>query len=107
MKENTRGLKILDHICSNNLKKIQKSSVIVDTSSDHIFVQLEKKMNVIQVEDKFYLSRKWKDIDYEIMQQNMLNTEEYFLMLEDYDLNRITTNLIKLIQRECEKQAPS
>ena len=43
VKENTHGVKILDHIYSNDINKVHNSSVQVDTSSDHNFIVLEKK----------------------------------------------------------------
>ena len=106
VKENTHGVKILDHIYSNDINKVHNSSVQVDTSSDHNFIVLEKKMNVTQVEERFVLSRKWQNINYELMQENMLRSEEYSLMLTDDNLNRVTSNLIKMIQYEYDKQAP-
>ena len=104
--ENTRTHKILDHIYINNKSKIYKSYVESDSPSDHKFVSLEKNMKVSSVEEKYILTRNLKSINYEQINDNIINSDIYIQLLEDNDPTRVTSNLIKLIQEEYDQVAP-
>ena len=63
-------------------------------------------MKVNQVEQRYYLSRKWDDIDYNVLEKKIIDSDTYKTMLTDENVERITNNLIKLIQRFYDEQAP-
>ena len=63
-------------------------------------------MKVSQLEERFYHVRRWTLINYDLLKQRIIDSDEYQTMLEDDNLDRITINLIKLIQREYNNQAP-
>ena len=63
-------------------------------------------MKVSQVEKKFFFMRKWDNIDYTILEKNIIDSDEYKTMLSDDDIERVTNNLVKLIQKVFDEQAP-
>ena len=67
---------------------------------------MKKKIKVNQVEQRYYLSRKWDDIDYNVLEKKIIDSDTYKTMLTDENVERITNNLIKLIQRFYDEQAP-
>ena len=105
IQENTRTVKILDHIYYNNINKLHHRYT-EPSSTDHKIIVIEKKMKVSQLEERFCYTRKWKQINYERMEKNIIDSDIYRTMLEDDDLERITINLIKLIQNQYNLEAP-
>ena len=103
--ENTRTNKILDHIYTNNVNKVI-SIAIEDSSTDHKYTSVNRSMKIDTIEEKFFLTRKWKDVDYDIINNNIINTENYINMLESKDINCVTNELINVIQSELNSIAP-
>ena len=104
--EDTRQSKIIDHIYVNNLNKIFKSYIEIDFESDHKFITVEKKMKVIEQEPKFFLTRDHNKINYDLINYNIMNSDKYCYMLSDDNVDRISVNLINMIQNEFNLQAP-
>ena len=103
---NTRKEKILDHIYTNYPNKIHRSYIEEDSSSDHSFVTIEKKMKFTEDEEEFRITRDWKKIDYVQLNNNFKNSDKYVYLLTDNDPDRIAINLINEIQYNFELMAP-
>ena len=58
--EHTRNKNILDHIYSNNINKINRSYIEVDSSSDHRYIIVEKIMKINQTEENYIITRNFK-----------------------------------------------
>ena len=104
--DNTRNESILDHIYTNNTNKIHRSYTENDSSSDHCFINLEKKMLYTNDEEKYYLTREWKKIDYDLLNNNIMNSDKYIHLLTDNDVDRVTINLVNEIQTHYNNMAP-
>ena len=103
--ESTRNNKILDHIYANKLNKIMSVNVEHSTS-DHKFTTLTRKMKIDSVEQKFFFSRKWKDVNYDTINDNIIMSENYINMIQSKDLNSVTNELINTIQSQLDNAAP-
>ena len=63
-------------------------------------------MKIDDIEEKYYITRKWKDINFEIIDQNIIMSNNYMDMLTSDDINKVTNCLINTIQQEIDIQAP-
>ena len=88
------------------MNKIKKSYIEVDSSTDHSFITVEKMMKINQIEENFIITRNFKNIDFNILNQNIIDSEYYLEMLQDDNSSRICSNLIKMIQSEYDKFSP-
>ena len=63
-------------------------------------------MKIDSEEEKFFLSRKWKDVDYDLMNKNITMSPNYINMIESKDLDSVTNELINTIKNQMDLQAP-
>ena len=105
IKSETRTHKTLDHIYSNTMNKVH-SVRIENSTSDHKFIVLEKKMKVIECEERFAFTRKFNSIDNNQLNSDILNSNEYIDMLNEKNVNLLTSNLINVILRSYNNHAP-
>ena len=101
-----RTHKILDHVYTNDKSKIYSSYVENDSPTDHKFITLEKYMKVSSSEENIVISRNLNNVNYDKINDNIVNSDIYIQLLEDDDPGRISSNLIKMIQNEYDNVAP-
>ena len=87
----------MDHIYVNDINKVDKCYVEVDSSTDHNFIIIEKKMKFFEQESKFFLTTDYNSINYDIINSNIINSDKYPYMIIDDNVNRITDNIINII----------
>ena len=106
IKSDTRNQKILDHIYYNNLSKLQRVYVDIDSDSDHNFIIIEKKMKVNLCEERYHITRRFYSIDFDKLNNDIMCDLDYINMLQDDNIERITENLTRVIRCHLDKQAP-
>ena len=63
-------------------------------------------MKYIKDEETYILTRQWNRIDYDLLNNKIINSDKYFYMLTDSDPDRVTINLINEIQKHFNNVAP-
>ena len=56
-----------------------------------------RHMKIESAEEKFVMTRKWNLIDYEAINQNIIENEHYQVALNDNDSNRIADYIVNQI----------
>ena len=79
---------------------------VINFTSDHKFIVLEKKMKVIECEERFAFTRKFNSIYTNKLNRDILVSKEYVDMLSESDINILTSNLINVILKCYDSQAP-
>ena len=106
IKEDTRMNKTLDHIYFNSMNKVHRAYVELDSDSDHNFIILEEKMKVNLCEERYHFTRKYNSLDFLKLNYDIVSDPDYINMLQDNNINRLTENLIRVIQCHLDFQAP-
>ena len=81
MFDKTRDDSTLDHIYVNNFSKLNKVYSDANTSSDHSAIFVERNMKIIKSEETYVKTRSWKNINYEKLNQDIINSDEYSKLL--------------------------
>ena len=102
---NTRNNKILDHFYTNNIEKIENIYIEGDTTSDHNMVIVNRKMKVNNTEETIIVIRNYKDLNYEEMNENIINEEDYRDLLIEEDPEILATRIIEMINSNMDKQS--
>ena len=63
-------------------------------------------MKINKIEEKLIETRNYKIINYDKINENIINNELYERLLQEDDTDYISENLIRIINDEMEKQAP-
>ena len=74
--------------------------------SDHSLIIINRKMKINQSEEMKVETRKFKEIDYELINSNIINNEMYERLLHEEEPNFLTDNLVRIINEELDYQAP-
>ena len=101
----TRGKAILDHMYTNKVEKINSVDIDRNTTSDHSINSVIIKMKVNTIEEPMINTRNFKIINYEEINYNIINSENYNKMLTEEDPDVITNDLIEIINKELDKQS--
>ena len=65
-----------------------------------------KSSNLSFIEENYIITGNFKNVDFSLMNWNIINSENYLEMLQDDGSTRICSNLIKLIKKEYDKFSP-
>ena len=57
-------------------------------------------------EEPYVITRDWKNMNYDLLENNFINSDKYTHMLTDHDVNRVTINLINEIQHHYNNLVP-
>ena len=106
IKENTRENKIMDQIYVNTPTKIKHSSSSLEYTSDHALIKVIRSMKINQIEEKYIKVRNMKNVDFHVLQYNIIQRQEYDNILKSDSSNFTAENLIKIITEEYDKVAP-
>ena len=106
VKNNTRELKILDHIYSNKTNKIKNVIIKDDSYSDHSILIVIRSMKINNVEENLFLSRNTKDLDFYQLENNIYKNPKYNDTLNETNTNLSAENIINIILDEDNIIAP-
>ena len=95
----------LDHIYSNRIEKMYKFNQSNFTSSDHSILHYYRQMKVQQSEETYILTRQWNKINYDEVNQNIINHPNYIESLSNNDSNKIANFIIQQINLNLDKQS--
>ena len=87
----------LDHFYTNRIDKLYQLNQDDQTPSDHSMLDYIRHMKIESAEEKFVMTRKWNLIDYEAINQNIIENEHYQVALNDNDSNRIADYIVNQI----------
>ena len=104
-KKSTRNGSILDHFYTNNIEKIEEIKIEDDTNSDHSMIIVKRRMKINNIEETVIITRKYKDINYDEINENILNNENYNNLLTETDTDVIANQLIQFINNEMDNQS--
>ena len=104
IKQNTRNDKILDHFYTNKMEKIEEIKVDNDSTSDHNKIIIKRNMKIDNIEEAIIMSRKYKNINYDTINENIINDNDYQSILNEEDPETISNYLINIINNEMDKQ---
>ena len=99
-KKPTRNGRILDHIYTNKPEKIINLSQEDNTTSDHSLLEINRSMKIDTIEETIINTRNYKIINYDNINENIINNEEYENMLNSEDPDFINENLVRIINEE-------
>ena len=109
-REPTRGKdkngKSMDHFYTNRPDKMHSIIIHKDTESDHAAVEYNRHMKVEGSEEIYIQSRKWDNIDYDIINENIKNDPNYIRALEETNPDNLAEYIIFQINSNLDKQAP-
>ena len=95
----------LDHIYTNRIDKLYNFTQTDHTSSDHSMLQYQRHMKVQACEESYILTRQWEKIDFDLINENILNSENYNEALHDNDPNKIAEFMIHQINYNLDLQS--
>ena len=96
---------LLDHYYTNKPSKIKSIQQIDDTSSDHSILIICRQMNITEAEEKYILTRNYSKINFEMVENEILDREEYFEVFESEDPHKISEKIISLINSALDNQS--
>ena len=101
----TRNKALLDHIYTNKIDKIESINQDDNTTSDHSLLEFSRNMKINKIEETLIETRNFKKIDYEKLNNDIMNNEKYLSTLEEDDTEIIAENIINIINDEMDNQS--
>ena len=109
-RKTTRGKglkgKALDHFYTNRPDKMHSIVVHNDTESDHAAVEYNRHMKIEGCEEIYINSRKWENIDYDIINEKIKNDPNYIRALEENNPDNLAEYMIHQINSKLDEQEP-
>ena len=109
-RKTTRGKglkgKALDHFYTNRPDKMHSIVVHNDTESDHAAVEYNRHMKIEGCEEIYINSRKWENIDYDIINEKIKNVPNYIRALEENNPDNLAEYMIHQISSKLDEQEP-
>ena len=96
---------VLDHFYTNHPKKIKCVEQNDDTNSDHSMLKILRHMKVTQSEEQYTFTRDYKKIDFDRVNQEIMDSDIYFEILESENPDYIAENIIELINSKLDDQS--
>ena len=95
----------LDITLSNQPYKMKEIKLVEDTTSDHYLTIYDRLMNVNQAEEKYIKSRVYSAIDYEKINENLINSDRYWNIFNEENTDKIAEEIVQIINEELDKQS--
>lgn len=95
----------LDITLSNQPYKMKEIKLVEDTTSDHYLTIYDRLMNVNQAEEKYIKSRVYSAIDYEKINENLINSDRYWNIFNEENTDKIAEEIVQIINEELNKQS--
>ena len=95
----------LDHFYTNKIDKLFKFSQSEFTTSDHSQLEYDRHMKINVCEEQYILTRQWNKINFETINENIINDENYLNALEDDNSDRIANYIVEQINKNLDAQS--